>query len=50
MKPDWNKVYVDNVDEAYDTFISITTALYEKKCPLVKKRVKHKGVKKAVVN
>ncbi|KAL7382736.1 hypothetical protein ABVT39_027076 [Epinephelus coioides] len=42
MKQDWNKVYVENVDEAYDTFISITTALYEKNCPLVKKLVKHK--------
>ena len=40
MTQDGDKVYLKDVDKAYDTFLSITTALYEKKCPLVKKVVK----------
>lgn len=46
MKQDWNNVYVGDVDEAYDTFLSNTKSLYDKNCPLVKKLVKHKLEKK----
>lgn len=46
MIQDWNKVYLEDVDEAYDTFLSITTALYEKSCPLAKKVVKQKAAEK----
>jgi len=37
MKQDWGKVYIDNVNEAYDSFLNIVTSLYEKKMSCSKK-------------
>ena len=42
MNQDWKKVYVEDVDEAYNTFLSILNAIYDKNCPLVSKTVKNK--------
>ena len=51
MKQDWNKVYVEYVDEANESFLSITTAFYKKNCkessePLVRKVVNQKFAEK----
>ena len=37
---------MEDVDEAYDTFLSIITALYDKHCPLVKKVIRQKAAEK----
>ena len=39
---DWNKVYVEDVNESYNYFLSTLSAIYDKNCPLVRKTVKHK--------
>ena len=31
MKQDWGKVYVEHVNEAYDSFLTAIISLYEKK-------------------
>ena len=36
MKQDWGKVYVDIVNEAYDSILTAVTSLYEKNCPVDK--------------
>ncbi len=38
----WHEIFVENVDELYDKFISIITNLYNKHCPLVAKVNKSK--------
>lgn len=32
MKQDWGKVYIENVNEAYYSFLAVLTSLYEKNC------------------
>ena len=39
-----------DVDEVYDTFLSITTALSEKYCPLVKKVAEKPWLTKGILN
>nr|XP_049607049.1 uncharacterized protein LOC125987031 [Syngnathus scovelli] len=46
LKQDWKKVYVGDVNEAYNTFMAIISELYDKNCPLVRKAVKHNSVEK----
>lgn len=46
MKQDWNDVYVDDPDKAYEAFLFIFTALYEKHCPLKGYRGKQKYAEK----
>ena len=46
LKQDWKKVYVGDTNEAYNTFVTIVSKLYDKNCPLVKKVVKHNSVEK----
>ncbi|XP_061139602.1 uncharacterized protein LOC133157239 [Syngnathus typhle] len=46
LKQDWKKVYVGDVNEAYNTFMAIISVLYDKNCPPVKKAVKLNSVEK----
>ena len=34
---DWNSVYVNETNEAYDSFLTILTKLYDKHCPLTQR-------------
>lgn len=46
LRQDWKKVYVRDVNRAYETFLTIISGLYDKHCPLVKKIVKQKYIEK----
>ena len=38
INQDWKEVYVEDVNDSYNSFLSILTDIYDKNCPLVKKK------------